>query len=635
MSLEDIAYCRIHPAIGIARVGGSEEKDGYFIGPEVPGATPAPPGANGWKDKHEQILRQVARFRIYGYGADGTVIAELTPDNADIEWTVHMANHKAAWYDFDMAMDIPEFDGSLGTPPLRSGRRNANVVGADRAKLVIDPGPRSISGKDTSGKKFALTGGRFYDIDVPLGELRTDDAGRLLVFGAHGISGSKDHKEATTFANNVGWYDDVADGPVTATVSIQGQTLPVEHGWVVVAPPDYAPGIIAFVTMWDVIRDAGWQIDSAVKPRVPSYTKDIAPLFVRLAQNQWVNAGFGKLFGFRVDENLSALLPRLGDNSEFARPLRERMFARFRSPDFTTMQPDAIPPVYGDGMDLPPHDPRQWLSVTRLQYEMLRQWAEGDFVPDWTALAKPPQHVEELPLQEQPEAIDIAALDNTIGGPFHPGCEMTWPLRQPIMYASPFRLKLRTGPEKDYGAFLTSKIALSAGGPLDGSGPGDISRWMAVPWQTDTSSCLYAYVGWQDGVFLPTFWPVRVPNTVLTKDQYDVVMDTKAPMADRRQAFSYDARQYWLRELPPRENYKAVINTFVKRWNDVGIVTEQPGPSDKAFPNPIYVELGVTIEQEEKLALEAVDLAAAGRVEERTVDANQRPADLPNPRKFR
>ena len=92
----------------------------------------------------------------------------------------------------------------------------------------------------------------------------------------------------------------------------------------VFAPPDYAPGIIAFVTMWDVIRDAGWQIDSAVKPRVPSYTKDIAPLFVRLAQNQWVNAGFGKLFGFRVDENLSALLPRLGDNSEFARPLRRR-----------------------------------------------------------------------------------------------------------------------------------------------------------------------------------------------------------------------------------------------------------------------------------------------------------------------
>jgi len=47
MSLEDIDYCKIHPAMGIARVGGSKEKDGYFIGPGVPGATPVPPRAHG------------------------------------------------------------------------------------------------------------------------------------------------------------------------------------------------------------------------------------------------------------------------------------------------------------------------------------------------------------------------------------------------------------------------------------------------------------------------------------------------------------------------------------------------------------------------------------------------------------
>ena len=75
-------------------------------------------------------------------------------------------------------------------------------------------------------------------------------------------------------------------------------------------------------------------------------------------------------------------------------------------------------------------------------------------------------------------------------------------MRQPILYQSALRLKLRRGPEPDYGPYLNSRVCLGPGGPLDGSGPGDVSRWMAVPWQTDTSSCLYAYVGWQDGVVL-------------------------------------------------------------------------------------------------------------------------------------
>jgi hypothetical protein len=87
-----------------------------------------------------------------------------------------------------------------------------------RSELIIDPGARSISGASQGPVRF--DGGRFLGVDVPLGELRTDAAGRLLVLGGFGHSDvTRDGKPITTFANNDFWYDDTSDGPVTATVT--------------------------------------------------------------------------------------------------------------------------------------------------------------------------------------------------------------------------------------------------------------------------------------------------------------------------------------------------------------------------------------------------------------------------------
>ncbi|HEX2121108.1 MAG TPA: LodA/GoxA family CTQ-dependent oxidase, partial [Thermoanaerobaculia bacterium] len=196
MDLKSVAYCKIHPAIGIARVGGSKE---FLIGPEVPGAERPAPGPNGFKDRNGQLLRQAARFRIYAYDAKDAVLGELTPGgDVEITWSVHLANTKAAWYDFDMAMDIPEFDGSQGTPPLSSKRRNADVK--NRSQLAIDGGSRDIKGKKTKGVLF--DSGKFFGKSVDLGELQTDADGRLIVRPAFGKSASKDGKPASTFANN-------------------------------------------------------------------------------------------------------------------------------------------------------------------------------------------------------------------------------------------------------------------------------------------------------------------------------------------------------------------------------------------------------------------------------------------------
>ena len=239
--------------------------------------------------------------------------------------------------------------------------------------------------------------------------------------------------------------------------------------WVVVAPPNYAPGIQSVVTMYDVMFEVATALEPELKPERPSFTRMIYPLFERLVQNQWVNAGFLRDFGWGSPSDFlaPATLQMLADPSPSQAMLRQQVFERFRDPAYTSMEYGTLPPYYGDGVELPASNPRQWMAVLPLQYEWLTQWAAGDFEADWPAGGLTfPATLEDLPVAEQPAALDRAALDECLGGPFHPGCELTWPMRHPLMYEAPFRLRRRTGEERDWGAQMTSKIALADDGPL-------------------------------------------------------------------------------------------------------------------------------------------------------------------------
>src|SRR4051812_13215163 len=153
-----IVRAAIHPAIGIARVGNSP--DGYFIGPEVVEPRPEAPGF--YRDEAGALKRQAARFRVYGYNAAGQAVRELTASGASVRWTVHVANKKAAWYQWQMALDVPE------AAAVQVPRRNAGVTGEDRKGLVIDGGPRSIEGRDTRGSGHDFVG-QFQGTAVYLG----------------------------------------------------------------------------------------------------------------------------------------------------------------------------------------------------------------------------------------------------------------------------------------------------------------------------------------------------------------------------------------------------------------------------------------------------------------------------------
>jgi L-Lysine epsilon oxidase N-terminal len=78
-----------------------------------------------------------------------------------------------------------------------------------------------------NAKPEAFDSRAFMDRPVYLGEIFTDGEGRLLVRGGRGVSSSYDGSRAITFANNEGWFDDVADGPVTATVTLGSRSLAV------------------------------------------------------------------------------------------------------------------------------------------------------------------------------------------------------------------------------------------------------------------------------------------------------------------------------------------------------------------------------------------------------------------------
>jgi hypothetical protein len=543
------------------------------------------------------MKRQVARFRVYGFRSDGTVVRELTAADAAITWTVHLANKKAAWYRFELAMDIPD---ALGPPPLEVRRRNSNYVGSARRQLVIDPGPRSISGRNRKGSEYQFDAGTFLGARVPLGEVRTDAEGHLLVFGGFGNSQTPfEGNLASALANNDGWYDDVSDGPVSASVVLGGKVLEVESAWVIVAPPNFAPGIKGVLTLYDLALSAYLEKNPCAAPEQVSFRRHVYPIFQRLYQHQWVNEGFYLEYGWQAPGNFldPPVLANLCNNHSEYNFLRYSIFKRFRNPDFYVADDGALPPIYGDAMDVPPKSPRQYLALTRLQYRWLEQWARGNFVSDWCGnSANKPQNLEAFSLQDQPSALDEAALECCLGGPFRPGIEAPWPLRRASMYSGLCRLNVRPSdvPEPDYGDTLTPSILLDPNGPLSRSGPGDITRWLSVPWQADVAACRFGFRRNADpplpNPYLPAFWPARIPNHVLTQESLDQMKDTDLDKQARIAAFR--SRKNWLRSLDPNPRDPTnAINEFISTWSQFGLVTRQDGPTDlDSLPAVTYAE---------------------------------------------
>jgi hypothetical protein len=364
--------------------------------------------------------------------------------------------------------------------------------------------------------------------------------------------------------------------------------------------------------MYDVVHDLFLNQKWISPPETLTFWEHIFPMFARLSGNQWVNQGVYFLFGAGSPSDLTdpAYLKKLSSPDPQYRPERESLFRWFRQPPPPWNDPSpraelpppylaGLPPFYGDGIDYSEATIYD-LAVTPTQYEWLRRWAEGDFEPG--PQPAHPAKLADLPLKDQPAALDKAPLEDCLGGPFHPGIELTWPMRVPSMWRDPSRvgdllyrlnvLPPDQEPEDDYGSYLTPEIALGPDGPLRASGPGSLTRWMGIPWQTDEASCLSGY-NTSNYLPLPSFWAARVPNQVLAQQSYERLSDPSLPDVQKVKHLTY--RQFWLRDLNASGAYQARINNMVAHWHDVGIVAEQPVPPEDmkpGWPHRYWVETG-------------------------------------------
>ena len=204
--------------------------------------------------------------------------------------------------------------------------------------------------------------------------------------------------------------------------------------------------------------------------------------------------------------------------------------------------------------------------------------------------------------------LDRAALHFCLADAFHPGCEMTWPMRHATLYSAPFRIRHRPAgqDDPDYGPQLTSAVALSPTGPLHAQGPGGITRWMGLPWQGDTAYCRSGYDPSFDP-YLPTFWPARVPNQVLTEEDYEIVIDPARPREERLAAYNH--RASWYRSIDEAPDIPKRMERMIATFGQQGIVEARKGvENDPDFPAVIHVE---TLPAHRRAALaEAARLAA-------------------------
>jgi len=610
----EIARIGVYPALGIARVGGSTS---WFLAPEVPGLPPTPEG--GFKDGDQLIKKQVQRFRLFAFDAQNRVIGEVTSDNAEIVWNVHVANTKAAWYGFNNPLD----NGEL-SPGLPGQKRNQFFVDDDERErmLVIDGGATDISGGQVNAQgndpKYAM-GGRFYDQDdVGLGHLRTDDAGRLLVFPPDGVSHSPVGANITSFADNDGWHDDWCDGPVKARVKLpDGRTFDADHGWVACVGPNFAPEIPPITTLYDVIEDMNVREGWSQRPSSPlSFRKHIYPIFRRLALTEWVSAeSFLRQEWLGIGDFADpAFLAQLANPAAQAQPFRQSIFEKFRDP--YNVGPEAykeeslkIPLMLGDGVNYN-GSPLQWFQFPKLQYDLLKSWADGDFINDLNDdSSESITQLEDIPLDQQPAALTQAALEPCSGGAFHPGVELSYYLRAPDIYArsgdssqEPFRIALgnRESLIHNVGLLLTPEVAIKGGNgappPIGPQMPGDLTRWMGLPWQCDAFSCQQVLM--QEDFPTAVWWPALLPIDVLPEGHYLQLLREDLP-AEERLRF-YHARAPWTRGVAGigyhvNASYWDGITNMIRLWQHMGFVEKRPGPTDPSRPEEIPDELFVEV----------------------------------------
>jgi len=679
---------RIHPAIGIARVGNSEE---YYLGPETMagmdginsndpmGGLPIKMGketqtimSDDLRDIDGKLKRQAARFKIYGYsedeiqqyptqaGAEIQVGSSINVNGTNkivstILWQVHLANKKAnSWIEPEQG--VAAYNNSGRTPDIRNAKfPNSAKMTADneyektctnsreildenlrREKLVLDAGPHVVAkgskesaffnAKDqnevisstgttskniTYPRQFPIYDGQASETETieSLGEMHTDEFGRLIVVGAYGKASG--FKEAGVYdkdailedaVNNDYWYDDTADGPVTAVIVFEDGTSQEVQGssWVVSSDPSYAPQIANVVSLWEDMYNT-WVEKFDLEPSL--YTPSGSKTTVKndaFDLGSGYNDNYAPKFESQIKPILNAANLQMwatnlvsageGAHKKVAKqpmnnPQYKEIMNFLRNPNLdnnSNLQDGTRMPLSLGDSGVPSDN---FLAISRTQYFFMYQWLMNGKVASGDKLGAG-------------ELLDRNILGNCLGGRFSPGIEMTFIIRDTNLYknwkngetylpAGPFRIDME---KIDYINLDVNTPALGVGYTPNNTykvEPGDICKFMSIPWHTDYNSCAThtTVPNEQNSKMTYWSWPAQRPVAVYTYEDL-VCSETNTLDFQRFSVRGEGTNAYYDKDAP---NHIKVQDTgtasarvgryqeypdFVQNWHNVGVIMQ-------------------------------------------------------------
>ncbi|MGA9772233.1 MAG: LodA/GoxA family CTQ-dependent oxidase [Blastocatellia bacterium] len=643
---------RIHPTINFARLGTSDE---FYLSPETSagmpladtattGGLPIKAGTESefitsadLRDANGALKRQAARFRLFAYdfnkpdsypngGGDEIVPGPLADGRMlkEIIWTVHLANKKAAAYMVVNSLGVNAYaDGKV--PQLRNSSVYGDVDATARLqKLMIDPGPRAISSSSANPVVFnekttacygdgakivplpdypqafpANTNTQLFEPSGPLdslGELRTDEKGRLLVLAATGRTAAQIDEYGVPITltgdlNNAGWFDDSADGPVSATLVFEdGSTEQAFGAWVVCCDPAFAPQIRNVVSVWDDVYDS-WVRNLNLQPEIydgkkqafnpdykPAFESKIRPIFRASLLQRWT-ANLPEI-ALKAHDAVNAITDKSRPDQTIMAGLN---FIRNPNVDNeTNVGVPLMPLSLGDAG-------KAFLAVSKTQYFFLEQWSRNNFTQGAGPTLGPG------------EELDYASLSNCLGGRYVPGIELSYPVREPDIYiadwrdsgAGPFRIKhqkLNYKKASRQGPFLTGGW-IPLHNKKDGLQPGDLSKFMAVPWQTDYNSCSIHQTsintaGANTSTGNPTLlywsWPSQRPDAVYIAEE--VINNVLPP-----QQWSIRGPGTYAEDPKTASTFQKPLQA-VTQWDRIGIVLQGTVITDGKYAADYYLE---------------------------------------------
>jgi hypothetical protein len=234
--------------------------------------------------------------------------------------------------------------------------------------------------------------------------------------------------------------------------------------------------------------------------------------------------------------------------------------------------------------------PEKFLHLTPTQLFLLHQWADGKFVNECAEWGGDTDTCKN-PFENPPTTgigLDRGVLGNIVGGAFCPGAELTWIMTNPAIYKEPYRINHAT-----YEAGQLTLPASVADLPAllsNGLEPGDLTKYMALPWQADYNQCTYqdidvTYEAW-NLLYLSSTGDPAVDKTVDTIPWWPAHRPMVVQMPSGQSV-------YWASGIPMNN----VGNVrMVTGWKDLGFIkADQNGSmvmierNDDALGPPIPV----------------------------------------------